>query len=135
MSSTPPNKKEYLTDIGRILVQEYGKKKYYTPEEVKAASDKSNLKKEKGIDWHCWAMATFTSHPDFDAYHEATGEACDYIGMKTEMLSGLASNSSVDWQDIPDLDIDASWLDFGDIFEGVLEGIGEFIVGIFEGLT
>ena len=131
----PPNKKEYITDIGRILVQDYGKKKYYTPEEVKAASDKSNQKKDKGVDWDCWAMATFTSHPDFDAYHEATGEVCDYIGMKKEMLSGLASNTSVDWQDIPDLDIDASWLDFGDIFEGVLEGIGEFIVGIFEGLT
>lgn len=31
--SAPANKKEYLTDIGKILVKDYGKKKYYKPEE------------------------------------------------------------------------------------------------------
>lgn len=33
----PPNKKDYITDIGKILVKEHGKKKYYKPEEVKKA--------------------------------------------------------------------------------------------------
>ena len=130
----PPNKKEYITEIGKILVEEHGKKKFYKPEEVKKASKKSKHYDVSGIDWHCWAMCTFSSHSDFDAYHELTGEVCDYIGMKTEMLSGLATSASADWLTIPDLDIDASWLDFGDIFNGVLEGIGEFIGGIFDGL-
>ena len=79
-------------------------------------------------------MCTFSSHSDFDAYHELTGEVCDYVGMKTEMLSGLAMSSSSEWLTIPDLDIDASWLDFGETFGGILEGIGEFISGIFDGL-
>ncbi len=130
----PTNKKEFISDIGKILIEDYGKKKYYKPEEVKSASKKSKYHEYVGVDWHCWAMCTFSSHPDFDAYHELTGEVCDYVEMKTEMLGGLATSVSADWLTIPDLDIDASWLDFGDAFGGVLEGIGEFIGGIFDGL-
>jgi len=129
---SPTNKKEYISDIGKILVGENGKKKYYEPEEVKKAHQKS--KWYDGLDFSCWAMATFSSHPDFDNYHDITGEACDYIGMKKEMLNGLSVSSNADWTAIPDLDIDSSWLDFGDIFDGVLDGIGDFIFGIFEGL-
>lgn len=130
----PPNKKEYIRDIGKILVEEHGKKKYYKPEEIKKASKKSKYYDESGIDWHCWAMCIFSSHSDFDVYHKLTGEVCDYVRMKTEMLSGLATSTSADWLTIPDLDIDASWLDFGDIFGGIFDGIGEFISGIFDGL-
>lgn len=71
-------------------------------------------------------MSMFSSHSDFDRYHAETGEVCDYVEMKTEMLSGLSA--AADWTEIPDLDIDASWLDFGDVFEG----IGEFIGGILD---
>lgn len=130
----PPNKKEYITDIGKILVKEHGQKKYYKPEEVKKASKKSKYYDASGIDWHCWAMCTFSSHSDFDAYHEATGEICNYVVMKGEMLGGLAKNASADWLAIPNLDIDASWLDFGEIFEGIFKGIGEFIGGILDEL-
>ncbi len=130
--SAPPNKKEYISKIGKILIKEHGKKKYYKPEEVKKASKKSKYNDGSSIDWHCWAMCTFSSHLDFDTYHEVTGEACDYTTMKTEMLSGLAINKTADWHTIPDLDIDASWLDLGDIFDGLLEGIGDFISGIFD---
>ncbi|WP_286812211.1 MULTISPECIES: hypothetical protein [unclassified Maribacter] len=79
-------------------------------------------------------MSIYSSHSDFDAYHAKTGEVCDYAEMKTEMLSGLSLTSVSDWTEIPDLDIDASWLDFGDVFDGLLEGIGEFISGIFDGI-
>lgn len=128
----PTNKKEYISDLGKILVNENGKKKYYKPEEVKKAHRKS--KWYDGLDFSCWAMSTFSSHSDFDKYHEKTGEICDYGEMKTEMLSGLSVSSSSDWTEIPDLDIDASWLDFGEVFDGLLEGIGEFIGGIFDGI-
>ena len=76
---------------------------------------------------HCWAMYIFSSHSDFDSYHQATREVCDYVAMKTEMLDGLTTSAAnVDWLEIPNLDIDASWLDLGDIFGGILEGIGDF---------
>ena len=136
----PINKKEYIAEIGTILVKEHGKKKYYKPEEVKKAAKKSTHYDISMLDWSCWAMCTFSSHSDFDAYHIATGEACDYIVMKTEILNTIATTtassiSAVDWLSIPDLDIDASWLDFGDVFEGVLDGVGDFIAGIFDGIS
>ncbi|WP_299766309.1 hypothetical protein [uncultured Dokdonia sp.] len=85
-------------------------------------------------------MCTFSSHSDFDAYHAATGEVCDYIAMKTEILGGITTSTasaitSVDWLSIPDIDIDASWLDFGEVFGSILEGVGEFIAGIFDGVS
>ncbi len=129
----PTNKKEYITDIGKILVTENGKKKYYKPEEVKKAHQKS--KWYDVLDFSCWAMCTFSSHSDFDRYHEETGEICDYAEMKTEMLSGFSASADTDWLSLPDIDIDASWLDFGNMFDGIFEGIGEFIGGIFDGLS
>lgn len=130
--SAPTNKKEYLTDIGKILVKDYGKKKYYKPEEVKNAHRKS--KWYDGLDFSCWGMSTYSSHSDFDKYHEQTGEICDYAEMKTEMLQGLSLTNGLEVSEITDLDIDASWLDFGEIFGNIFEGIGEFIGGIFEGI-
>jgi len=129
---SPPNKKDYITDIGKILVADNGKKKYYKPDEVKKAHRQS--KWYDGLDFSCWAMSTYSSHSDFDEYHEKTGEVCNYVEMKTEMLTGLSDSTIADWTEIPDMDIDASWLDFGDVFEGLLEGIGELIGGIFDGL-
>ncbi len=124
----------YITDIGKILVEDYGKKKYYKPEEVKKAHEKSRW--YNGLDFSCWGMSTFSTHLDFDNYHEKTGEICDYTEMKTEMLSGLSTSTDHDWFQILDLnlDIDTSWLDFGDSFGSVFEGIGEFVAGIFDGL-
>ena len=46
------------------------------------------------------------------------------------MLDGLATFASADQLTIPDLNMDASWFDFKEAFEGV----GEFIGGIFDGL-
>lgn len=130
----PTNKKEYISTIGKILIEEFGKKKYYTPEEVKEAIKKTEYNNTNEIDWLCWAMCIFTSPSAFNAYHEMIGEICDYVEMKTEMLSGLSSSPVTDWLTIPNLDLETSWLDFGDVFDGIFEGIGEFIGGIFDGL-
>lgn len=127
-TASPKNKKEYISDIGKILVSDYGKKEYYKPEEVKKAHKKSKWYND--IDFSCWAMCTFSSHTDFDNYHLEIGEICDYASMKTEMLSEISLNTNINWTEIPDLDIDASWLDFSNIFEG----IGDFFGGIFDGL-
>lgn len=50
--------------------------------------------------------------------------------MKTEMLEGISLGDTVHLSDFHDIDFDVSWLDWGQIFEGILEGIGEFISGI-----
>jgi hypothetical protein len=36
----PLNKRKYISDLGKILVADYGKKKYYKPREVKEAQKK-----------------------------------------------------------------------------------------------
>jgi hypothetical protein len=38
----PPDKRKYISDVGKILVRDYGKKKYYKPNEVKKAHRKSD---------------------------------------------------------------------------------------------
>lgn len=129
---SPSNKKKYIVEIGKILVNDNGKKKYYKPREVKKAHRKSSW--FGTLDFSCWAMSIFTSHSDFDGYHLETGEVCNYVEMKTEMLNGISDSAITDWAEIPDLNIDSSWLDFGDVFDGLLEGIGELISGIFDGL-
>src|SRR5688572_151862 len=119
----PTDKRKYISDLGKILVKDHGKKKYYKPDEVKKAHQKSAW---NHLDFSCWGMSTFSSHSDFDDYHQQAGEACDYTEMKTEMLEGISITDSVHLTDLPDLDLDASWLDLGVILEGVLDGIGEF---------
>lgn len=129
-SPSPLNKKEYISEIGKILVRDYGKKKYYEPDEVERASKKSQF----GVYSIDWALSIFTSHELFDSYYEKQGEERDYVKMKKEMLEGISNKDTSDWLQIGTYDIDASWLDLGDVFEGLLEGIGDFISGIFEGL-
>lgn len=134
----PAHKKEYVSEIGKILVENYGKRPYYTPEQVEYANKQTKWYNKYQLDFTCWAMSVFSSHNDFDRHHQATGEACDYSEMKTEMLSGMASTNNSSWfdlssVDLPAIDIDASWLDFGDVFGSVFEGIGDVIGGILDG--
>lgn len=75
-------------------------------------------------------MCTFSSHSDFDDYHQEIGEVCDYTSMKAEMMSGLSATSASDWLSIPDLDLDASWLDIGELLGNVFTGIGEFVMDV-----
>ncbi len=134
-SSCPPaplHKREYISDIGKILVKDYGKKKYYKPEEVKKSHNKSNW--SDSLDFSCLAMSTYSSHSDFDRYHKGTGEICGNSEMKAKMLEGISLTDSFHLADFPDVDLDASWLDLGDVFEGVLEGIGEFFSAIGDSL-
>ena len=126
----PKDKKAYVTELGKILVKDYGKKKYYKPEEVKKANRKTPW--YDIADFGCWGMSVYTSHSDFDAYHAQTGEACDYVAMKSEMISGMSAADSISLADLADVDIDASWLDFGDVFESIFEGIGAIITSIFD---
>jgi hypothetical protein len=78
-------------------------------------------------------MSTYSSHSDFDTYHQETGEACDYTAMKAEMLEGISLTDSVHLTEFPDVDLDASWLDIGGIVDGILDGIGTFFSAIGEG--
>src|SRR6185369_14707630 len=99
----PSDRRRQARLVGRDLVENYGKKQYYTPLEVRNA----NRRQQIPIDFSCWSFAMFSSRDDFDTYHQARGEVCDYVAMKTEMLSSVSSSSeSSSW-----FDFDLSWLE------------------------
>ncbi|WP_271856184.1 hypothetical protein [Patiriisocius marinus] len=54
--------------------------------------------------------------------------------MKTEMLNSLTPGSLNNLLALSNEEIDASWLDLGDLFDGFLEGVGDLIGGIFDSL-
>lgn len=127
----PPDKRKYIGDLGRILVNDYGRKKYYKPDEVKKAHRASQW---NAYDFSCWGMSVFSSHDDFDKHHEVTGEICDYTQMKSTMLEGISTSDVASIPSIPTVELDASWLDIGGLLEGVFEGIGEFFLAIADGI-
>lgn len=102
---TKQEKKQYAKDVGKILVQKYGKQKNYSPHRVRQASRQTRW----DIDWHCWAMCLYTSPGDFNRYHESIGEVCDYASMKGEMAHAITDGSSDSW-----IDFDVSWLEWPD---------------------
>jgi hypothetical protein len=102
----PKQKKKLIGDVGETLVKRFGKRTYYEPRDVRRAAEICGYE----IDVHCWAYVIFTSADDFQALHEAAGEVCDYVQMKTEILTDLAAGASF----LP-IDIDLSWLSWPDI--------------------
>lgn len=113
----PNDKKKFISDVGRHLVQEHGKKKYYKPEQIRKAVRDGGYEP----DIVCWAYCMFSSPADFSAVHEAAGEVCDYAAMKTEVLTDLSSDGSflgidpdLSWLEWPDIDLSDifDWIDF-----------------------
>jgi hypothetical protein len=94
--------------LGPALIKRYGKKKHYTPQEIRD----TYMTNKWDLDFSCWGMSLFSSQPDFDAYHKEIGEVCDYGQMKSEMLSAVTDSSPVDWTAA---DVDSSWLDLSSI--------------------
>jgi hypothetical protein len=104
----PADRRRQARLVGNDLVKNYGKKPYYTPLEIRNANRRQGI----GLDVSCWSYALFTSHDDFDAYHQSLGETCDYQAMKSEMLSSLSASAAEDgsW-----FNLDLSWLEFPDV--------------------
>jgi len=103
---SPPDRRKQVSLVGNDLLRHYGKKPYYSVEEVKNANRRQGVK----ADLACWSHATFNTHADFDSYHESIGESCDYLSMKGDMLSSVSTGGDSSW-----FDLDLSWLQFPDI--------------------
>ena len=103
---SPRDKNAQARLVGDDLVQHYGKRKFYTVEQVKEA----NRRKGISLDVACWSHAMFNRHEDFDQLHSHVPEGCDYAAMKSEMLRAVATEDSDSW-----FDWDLSWLEFPDL--------------------
>ena len=127
------NKKEYITEIGSILVKKYGRKRFYSPEEVKKAHAKTNW--SDSLDLPIWGMSAFSSQLEFDRYFRRMGLAMDYTKMKTEALQSFSvtEGSHILEQSVrkKKRKNKISWPDFGEVFGQLLFGFLEFIGGLF----
>lgn len=94
--------------VGDDLMGRFGKRKFYSVEQVKAANRRCNIQ----LDVACWSHALFNAHEDFDRMHAAAIEGCDYIEMKRSMLQSMSHGDDGNWFDF---DFDLSWLEFPDI--------------------
>lgn len=103
---SPEDKRSQAKRVGNTLVRQYGKQRYYTVQQVKAANKRERI----DIDVCCWSHAMFNTRADFDAYHRSIGETCDYSSMKSQMLGAVSDADSSSW-----FDFDLSWLEFPDI--------------------
>ena len=103
---SPKSKQEQAKKVGNDLIKQYGKKPYYSVEQVKASNKRQNI----DIDVACWSHAMFNSHTDFDTHHHSIGEVCDYTAMKSQMLHSVSNSHGESW-----FDFDLSWFDFPDI--------------------
>lgn len=127
MNQSPTNKKAYIAEIGKILLETCGKRKFYTPEEVLLAYESSSFKADSHVSW---AMCIYTSHNSFNQFYN-NNEGYDYNKMRSEMLSEVSNIPYLDIAELLTTDVDLSWLDFEDMFDG----IGDFIAGILDGLS
>jgi len=118
-------KRAYAKELAPQLIKDHGKKKHYSPEQIRDSVWRAGL----DVDFICWGYVLFLDQGTFDLLHQQTGESCDYVEMHTEMGHHLADAfqssswfpTDFDWSmfnpthwDWPDLGdwIGGDWIDF-----------------------
>ena len=102
---TAAERKALSRKVGKDLIENYGKKKYYS----KAMVDGAMRRQALNLDWSCWSYSLFTSPSEFSEIHHRLGETCDYASMRSKMVSDATDGASGSW-----FDVDMSWLDWPD---------------------
>jgi hypothetical protein len=73
--------RSYVRRLGPELVRRFGKKKYYTPQQVQAAVRRGGFSETD----MCYAISMFCSREAFNAHHAEMGEPCNFDAMRTEV--------------------------------------------------
>ena len=76
----------YRTTLFQQLRRTYGRKLYYTTDEVTTAIRDVRASTE----FSCFALGMFCDREAFDAHHAARGETCDYAAMRSEVFAHVA---------------------------------------------
>ena len=87
-------KKEFVIKVGQNLIKDYGKLRFYKPEDVISAAQKVGCSNIDFKDWNNWALCIYSSHEDFDLYHLGSKENHDYVEMRKEMICLLYTSPS-----------------------------------------
>lgn len=89
----PSDQRAVAQNVGKSLAALYGQRKSYAPALIKSAMRKQRY----AAAWDCWALSLFASKADFDAYHAAMGESCDYAAMRGAMLDAIRPAPAADF--------------------------------------
>lgn len=124
---------KYLQSIGKILVRDNGKQKYYSNEQVRkshAEIDKNTAFNtlELGAELLELSCSLFSTKDEFIKNFDL--DLSDYFTLKAKAVKELSNSSSYNWESFTEFDLDISWLEVGDLFES----IGAFINEIFTAL-
>jgi hypothetical protein len=105
-SSPPPDKAAFVRTVGSGLLADYGKRRFYTIEEISRTMRRLGMR----ADWDCWAHAMFSAPDAFALAHAGIETACDHAAMKSSLLSAVTDGASDAW-----FSLDLSWLEWPDI--------------------
>jgi hypothetical protein len=70
--------RSYKKRLGPQLRERYGRARSYTSAQVKRTIQEGGF---NAADYVCYALCMYCDRTEFDAYHESTGEVCDYDAM------------------------------------------------------
>lgn len=73
--------RSYVRRLGPELVRRFGKRRYYTPEQVRKAVRGGRFNEDD----ICYAYSMFCSREDYDSFHAELGETGDYDAMRGEV--------------------------------------------------
>jgi len=110
---TPQDKRLLARRVGCHLVSLYGKRESYPPQVVKASMRRCDFPDA----WDCWALSLFSSPGDFNAFHDAIGEACDHASMHGDMLGVIDVPATADF-------FSFDWLDSVSVFDAGSDILG-----------
>lgn len=73
--------RSYVRRLGPQLVRRFGKRRFYTPQQVRTAVRGGGFSEDD----ICYAYSMFCSLEDFNAYHAEAGEPGNYDEMRAEV--------------------------------------------------
>ncbi len=76
--------KKYARQLPLELKMMYGRQTFYSKEQVDAAITRKKLSHNSS-----YAYAMLCSQSEFDEIHQAAGETCDYIAMRSEISNAV----------------------------------------------
>jgi len=73
--------RSYARRLGPRLRKRYGRRKTYTPAQVKRTAEDGRY----DLLYLCYALCMYCDGASFAEYHRTTGESCDYNTMRAEI--------------------------------------------------
>src|SRR2546426_5642875 len=94
--------RRYVRSLGPEPRKRYGRAKKYTPAQVKRTIEARGY----SVEWMCYALCMCCNRRDFNAYHRAASESCDYDAMRSEIAAQFfGGDQSFDAGDVIDCHI------------------------------